>query len=180
MAGPTRRRTGCIAGGIAVGVLAKKPSFLEDSKVTTDIVIRTLTLEDYDRWMSVWQRAGLHSAKPKGRDSREAFARQFATGTHTMIGLEVDGELVGVVLATHDGRKGWINRLAVLPQYRRRGYAARLIAEAERVLRAQGMTIIAALIEGGNNASLALFQKLGYVELPGGVHYLSKRDSAEA
>ncbi len=148
--------------------------------MTDEIVIRTLNLEDYDRWMSVWQRAGLSSMKPKGRDSRSAFARQFASGTHSMIGLELSGELVGVVLATHDGRKGWINRLAVLPEHRRRGYAARLMAEAEGVLRAQGMIVIAALIEPGNDTSLALFRKIGYVELPDGIHYVSKRDSEEA
>jgi ribosomal protein S18 acetylase RimI-like enzyme len=144
------------------------------------ITVRTLTLEDYDRWMSVWQRAGLHSIRPKGRDSREAFARQFASGTHTMIGLELSGELIGVVLATHDGRKGWINRLSVLPEYRRQGYASRLVAEAERVLRAQRMTVIAALIEPGNDVSLVLFTKLGYVEPPDGMHYLTKRDSQDA
>ena len=145
-----------------------------------EITVRTLTLEDYDRWMSVWQRAGLHSIRPKGRDSRDAFARQLAGGTHTMIGLELSGELIGVVLATHDGRKGWINRLAVLPEYRLQGYAARLVAEAERVLRAQGMTVIAALIEPGNDVSLVLFTKLGYVEPPDGMHYLTKRDSEDA
>jgi len=145
-----------------------------------EITVRTLTLEDYDRWMSVWQRAGLHSIRPKGRDSRDAFARQLAGGTHTMIGLELSGELIGVVLATHDGRKGWINRLAVLPEYRRQGYASRLVVEAERVLRAQGMTVIAALIEPGNDVSLVLFTKLGYVEPPDDMHYLTKRDSEDA
>ena len=35
---------------------------------------------------------------------------------------EAGGELVGVVLGTHDGRKGWINRLAVAPAYQRRGH----------------------------------------------------------
>ena len=145
-----------------------------------EITVRTLTLEDYDRWMSVWQRGGLHSIRPQGRDSREAFARQFASGTHTMIGLELSGELIGVVLATHDGRKGWINRLAVLPEYRRQGYASRLVAEAERVLRAQGMTVIAALIEPGNDVSLVLFTELGYVEPPDGMHYLTKRDNEDA
>jgi len=145
-----------------------------------EITVRTLTLEDYDRWMSVWQRAGLHSIRPEGRDSRDAFARQLAGGTHTMIGLELSGELIGVVLATHDGRKGWINRLAVLPEYRRQGYASRLVAEAERVLRAQGMTVIAALIEPGNDVSLVLFTKLGYVEPPDDMHYLTKRDSEDA
>ena len=143
------------------------------------IVVHKLITEGYDRWMSVWQRAGLTTVRPTGRDSREAFARQLAGGTHTVIGLEVGDELVGVVLATHDGRKGWINRLAVLPEHRRKGYAGRLVAAAEQVLRDQGMTVIAALIEPENEGSLDLFQKLGYVEQVG-LHYVSKRDRAEA
>jgi ribosomal protein S18 acetylase RimI-like enzyme len=97
-----------------------------------------------------------------------------------MLGLEVGGELVGVVLNTHDGRKGWINRLAVVPEFRRQGHATRLVREAERLLREQGMTVIALMIEPGNEASLALFNQLGYVELEGGIHYLTKRDSEDA
>ena len=141
--------------------------------------LRELSLEDYDRFMSVWQSAGLTTVRPEGRDSREAFSRQLAEGTHTVIGLEAGSELVGLVLATHDGRKGWINRLAVLPEHRRRGYARQLVAAAERVLRDQGMTVIAALIEPENGESLALFQKLGYVEQVG-LHYMSKRERADA
>jgi ribosomal protein S18 acetylase RimI-like enzyme len=151
----------------------------EEATLAEDITLRTLTLADYDRWMAIWQEAGLHSIRPHGRDSRQAFARQLDSGTHTMLGLELSGELIGVVLATHDGRKGWINRLAIRPEYRRQGYAARLVAEAERVLHEQGISIIAALIETGNDASLTLFRKLGYSELPDGIHYVSKRDSAE-
>jgi ribosomal protein S18 acetylase RimI-like enzyme len=147
--------------------------------MSEEITVRVLSLGDYHRWMEVWQRAGLHSVRQQGRDSHEAFARQLASGTHTMIGLEVGTVLVGVVLATQDGRKGWINRLAVLPEHRHRGYAARLVAEAERALKQQGMTVIAALIEPENDASLALFLKLGYVEASG-MHYVSKRESAGA
>ena len=143
------------------------------------VTVRTLALADYDRWMELWQTAGLHSVRPLGRDSREAFARQLASGAHTMIGLEVEGTLAGVVLATHDGRKGWINRLAVLPAYRRRGFAARLVAEAEDVLHAEGILVIAALIEPENEASLGLFRKLGYEEARG-LHYVRKKDSQEA
>jgi ribosomal protein S18 acetylase RimI-like enzyme len=91
--------------------------------------------------------------------------------------LEVDGKLLGAVVATHDSRKGWINRLAVDPEHRRRGYEGRLIAAAEEALREQGMQVIAALIETNNPASLALFQRMGYAEIDTGIHYLSKRDS---
>jgi ribosomal protein S18 acetylase RimI-like enzyme len=141
--------------------------------------IRQLGLEDYDELLALWQRSGLHSLKPQGRDSRAALTHQLASGVQTILGLEVDGQLVGAVVATHDSRKGWINRLVVDPDHRRRGYAGRLIAEAERVLRAQGMRVIAALVESDNPSSLALFRRAGYIEIDAGIHYLTKRDSSD-
>jgi ribosomal protein S18 acetylase RimI-like enzyme len=142
--------------------------------------VRELGLDDLDRLLALWQRAGLHSLKLQGRDSRDALARQLASGVQTILGMESDGKLVGAVIATHDGRKGWINRLAVDPDYRRRGYAGTLIEAAERVLREQGLRVIAALVESDNRASLALFRRLGYVDAGGDVHYLSKRESSDA
>jgi ribosomal protein S18 acetylase RimI-like enzyme len=50
---------------------------------------------------------------------------------------------------------------------------------AEEVLRAQDIRIIAALVESDNPASLALFRKVGYIDAGQGVHYLSKRESAD-
>jgi ribosomal protein S18 acetylase RimI-like enzyme len=140
--------------------------------------VRKLSAEDYDRLLALWKRADLHSLKPQGRDSREAIARQLQTGVQTIMGLEVEGQLVGAVVATHDSRKGWINRLAVDPAFRHRGYGLRLVEEAEKELRTQGMQVIATLVESDNPASLALFHKANYVEIDPGMHYLSKRDSS--
>ncbi len=142
--------------------------------------VRTLGTEDYDRLVALWQRAGLHSLRLQGRDSREAIARQLETRVQTILGLEVDGRLAGAVVATHDSRKGWINRLAVDPDFRRRGYGLRLIRAAEEVLKSQGIEVIAALVESDNFASLALFQKAGYREIDPGMHYLTRRDRDEA
>jgi ribosomal protein S18 acetylase RimI-like enzyme len=139
--------------------------------------VRRLGLDDYEELLGLWRRAGLHSLKPQGRDSRVSLTRQLASGVQTILGLEVDGQLVSAVVATHDSRKGWINRLVVDPSYRRRGYAVRLISAAEEALREQGMHVIAALVESDNPASLALFRKAGYVEIDSGIHYLTKRDS---
>jgi len=139
--------------------------------------IRRLGLEDYDELLALWQRAGLHSLKPRGRDSRAGLARQLASGVQTILGLEVDGQLVGIVVVNHNSRKGWINRLAVDPDHRRRGYGARLVAAAEEVLREQGIHVIAVLIESDNPTSLALFRKVGYLEIDPGIYYLTKRDS---
>lgn len=143
-----------------------------------DGTIRELDLEDYDDLLDLWKRAGLHSLKPHGRDSVEAVGRQLDSGVQTILGLEIDGRLVGAVVATHDSRKGWINRLAVAPAHRRRGYGARLVRAAEEVLHDQGIRIIAALVEGDNRTSLALFERCGYA-VSSDIHYVSKRDSDE-
>ena len=137
--------------------------------------VRRLEIDDYDALLDLWRRAGLHSLRPQGRDSRAALAGQLTSGTLTILGIDVDGQLVGAVVATHDSRKGWINRLAVDPHHRKRGHAARLITAAEDWLGEQGIHIVACLIEAGNDASLALFRKAGYSELPTKLRYLTKR-----
>jgi GNAT superfamily N-acetyltransferase len=133
---------------------------------------------DYPAVMALWQRAGLH-IRPAGRDSAAAFAGQMARGRQRVIGLRAGSDLVAVAVLTYDGRKGWINRLAVDPAYRRRGLAARLIAEAERwFVEDQGLQVWAALIEAWNASSRALFARLGYGQ--GDVVYVSKRSAEEA
>jgi ribosomal protein S18 acetylase RimI-like enzyme len=141
----------------------------------TEWQVETLTADDYAAVRTLWIQAGL-PVKAGGRESQEQFIQQLAGATQSVLGVRGTECLIGVVIATHDGRKGWINRLAVHPDYRRRGVARRLIAEAEHMLQSQGLHIIAALIEDGNEASLALFQRAGYQDYPG-IHYLTKRES---
>jgi ribosomal protein S18 acetylase RimI-like enzyme len=102
-----------------------------------------------------------------------------AGGLQRVIGLREAGRLVAVAVLTHDGRRGWINRLAVDPACRRRGLAARLIAEAERwFTKDLGFEVWAALIAGENRGSQALFDALGYRRHD--VVYVSKRTRPEA
>ncbi len=141
------------------------------------ITLRHLTVNDYDAILALWQLAGLDSIRPQGRDSREAFADQLAHG-QVVLGLEEAGRLLACVVITDDSRKGWINRLAVDPDYRRQGLAARLVLEAERALREKGIHVFAALIERENAASLSLFQREGYRTHD--IAYVSKRDDEGA
>jgi len=145
--------------------------------VSQELAVVNLTADDYEAIRAVWEASGL-PVRAGGRDSREQFERQMAGDLQRAIGVKQGDELVGVVLTTHDGRKGWINRLAVRPDFRRRGAGKCLIAGAERLLHAQGIGIIAALIEDWNAPSLALFQGAGYSVHPD-IHYLTKRDSDE-
>jgi len=138
-------------------------------------LIRKLTIDNYDDIVGLWNRADL-SYKPEGRDSRLSIASEMEANPDFFMGAYAGNKLVGTVIASWDLRKGWINRLAVDPTYRRKGVAETLIAEAEKVLRKKGAKIICALIEGYNSGSMELFKKCGYVE-DRDVTYFSKRES---
>jgi len=142
-----------------------------------EYLIRPLDLSDYDKLMKLWSRSGL-AYRPKGRDSREAMAVLFRRMDSGVFGM-FDGEkIIGAVIGSSDGRKGWINRLAIDPDYRGRNLAAYLIREAENFLRDMGIKVIAALIEEYNTPSMSVFTKAGYSHDPK-IHYFSKRDSWE-
>ena len=139
-------------------------------------VIRQFRIEDYDRVMELWAAGGL-PLKPQGRDSRESIARQIGLpNVHFLVAEagEEGGRVIGTVLATHDGRKGWINRLAVDTALRRSGIGARLVSAAEEWLGSAGMDILACLIEDDNAVSMAVFLKLGYKKHPE-IIYFAKR-----
>jgi len=136
---------------------------------------RTLTADEYDLIIRLWTEAGL-SHRPHGRDSRAHIAREISEGTAVFVAAYEGEEPVGIVLLTDDGRKGWINRLAVLPEHRRKGIGMALIGEAERIFREKGRMIIGILIEDWNRPSFELFKKAGYV-VHEDITYLSKREN---
>lgn len=139
------------------------------------IRIREYRTADYDRVMALWAEGGL-PLKPQGRDSRENIARQIGLPNVRFLVAEAEegGPVIGTVLATHDGRKGWINRVAVEAGLRRQGIGLELIRAAEGWLESQGLDILACLIEEDNAVSMAVFQKLGYIKHPE-IIYFAKR-----
>jgi ribosomal protein S18 acetylase RimI-like enzyme len=144
--------------------------------MTDEFQVVYLGVAHHAEIMDLWQQAGLH-IRPEGRDSLAAFTRQMATGVQTPIGLRDGEKLIAVAITTHDSRKGWINRLAVLPAYRHRGLALRLIRLCEEHFQSEGIDIWAALIEDWNRASLALFRRAGY-DLAPNITYASRRTGA--
>ncbi|MBU7046696.1 MAG: GNAT family N-acetyltransferase [Theionarchaea archaeon] len=140
-------------------------------------MIRSLVQEDYDDMVTLWEESGL-SYRSKGRDSKELLQKQIEENPDLYLGAFINDKLIGCVLATFDGRKGWINRLAVSPEYRKRGIGQQLIDAAEKALKMRGATVIGVLIFDTNTPSLNLFEKMGYT-IHDNIQYVSKRDSEE-
>jgi GNAT superfamily N-acetyltransferase len=84
--------------------------------------LSTLSPRDYYAIIEVWNAAGL-PFKPLGRDSQAEVVRQMALDPEMWLGCFIEGKLVGVVIGSYDSRKGWLNRLAVVPEHQGKGCA---------------------------------------------------------
>jgi ribosomal protein S18 acetylase RimI-like enzyme len=143
----------------------------------SNVIIRKFNMKDYAEIIALWESVKL-PYRPEGRDSYDSIKAQIANGRTIFLVAEMDGKLVGGVLGTHDGRKGWINRLAVDPDFRHRNIAKRLVAGLEGELEDLGLEVFACVIEAENTVSQEVFRKLGYEFYD--VRYYSKRKTPES
>ena len=82
-----------------------------------------------------------------------------------LVGL-VEERIVACVMAGYEGHRGWLNYLAVAPEFRRQGLARAIVAEAERLLRAEGCPKINLQVRTTNAAVVEFYQRLGYTVDP--------------
>ena len=78
-----------------------------------------------------------------------------------LVGL-YDGQVVATVMGGFDGHRGLIHRLAVSPEYERRGFAAAMMAEVEKRLEAIGCTKVNLQVRSTNKQVVAFYQRHGY------------------
>lgn len=72
------------------------------------------------------------------------------------------GKIVGIVLGRFDGRRGWINHLAVDPGYRTRGLGRDLVKRVERRLVRKGCAKVNLHVEPENHGVSAFYVHIGY------------------
>jgi ribosomal protein S18 acetylase RimI-like enzyme len=116
----------------------------------TPITIRACLLEEAPLLLSFWKEA---AAGESPTDN--------ATGVNTLLKeredavmIAVDGDkIVGTIIAAFDGWRGNIYRLAILPEYRQRGIARKLVREAERRLVIRGAKRLVALASSHSDTS---------------------------
>lgn len=138
-----------------------------------EILIRDFIIDDYDAVTQFWNLSE-SEYHPRGRDARERIAREIKGDNAIFLLAESKGRIVGTIFCTHDGRKGWMNRLAVHPEIQRSGLGSTLIQEGEKRLRDKGIRVIAAMIWESNHPSRRLFEKEGYVLRRDALYYVKK------
>ncbi len=101
------------------------------------MIIREMTIDDYDEVYEMWQITTKRAlSKADERDQMERYLNHNAGMSQVAV---VDGKIVGTVLAGHDGRRGFIHHMAVLPEFRRKKIGHALAQTAIQKIREQGI-----------------------------------------
>ena len=125
----------------------------------TRAVVRPGRLEEIPEVLGLWREAG---SVPSVSDDPASLERLLETSEDALLVAEVDGRMVGTVIAGWDGWRANFYRLAVRPSARRRGIALRLVAEAERRLAAKGARRLSAIVMSEHDPAVALWLAAGY------------------
>jgi ribosomal protein S18 acetylase RimI-like enzyme len=139
-------------------------------------IIREIHVSEFDSLINIWTKASL-PFKPEGRDTKDNIRKQLFIETNRIFVTEINEKLVGALIASHNGRKGWINRLAVLPEFRGKGIANSLIKKAEDFFLSNKIKIFACLIEDWNDQSMKFFQNKDYIEHKEIIYFTKRIDS---
>lgn len=125
------------------------------------MIIRTMTIADYGRVYALWRSCrgmGLNDID----DSREGIERYLRRNPNTVFAAEEEGEIVGVIMAGHDGRRGYIYHTAVREDMRGRGIGRALVNEALNALKNEGISKIALVAFAKNQEGNAFWEKMGF------------------
>lgn len=79
------------------------------------------------------------------------------------VGL-LNGQIIGSVMAGYEGHRGWLNYLAVSPQYQRRGYGRKLVEKAIKELRKLGCPKVNLNVRKSNASVIGFYERLGFKE----------------
>ena len=123
------------------------------------VLVRAFKESDEARVIELWMFAGL--TKP-WNDPKKDIARKLKTQRDLFLVAELEGVVVGVVMAGYEGHRGWVNYLAVDIGQRRRGIATALMHDAERRLRALGCPKINLQVRLENTAVHAFYAAIGF------------------
>lgn len=132
-----------------------------------NIAIRPVVIEDYDGIYALWNSTEQsRRAMNPVDDTREGIGRYLKRNPNTCFLAcaenERGGQIAGVILTGHDGRRAIVHHLCIHPDYRRQGIAAMLVQRAEEALRAEGITKIFGLVFKDNDAANAFWESQGY------------------
>jgi len=125
--------------------------------------IRKLSIDNYDEIYNLWLSTpgmGLNQTD----DSKEGIEKYLKRNSDTCFTAVISDKIVGVILAGHDGRRGYIHHTAVSIEHRNKGIGSALVNAAEKALIAEGIHKIALVVFEKNKIGNTFWENISFTQ----------------
>ncbi len=124
-----------------------------------ELRIRSYRAGDEQQIVDLWIECDL--VVPQNDPMRDIVRKCSVNPEWFLIG-EIGRKIIATCMAGYEGHRGWINYLAVSPEYRRRGIASRIMEKAEMALKASGCPKINLQVRETNVGVIRFYESIGY------------------
>jgi ribosomal protein S18 acetylase RimI-like enzyme len=121
--------------------------------------IRFARATDVPAVLALWRES---DAEPSHTDDAESLLGLIHHDPEALVVAEVDGRIVGSVMAAWDGWRGSIYRLVVAPPHRRDGLGRQLVEVAEKRLAATGARRLQAIVVETDPCATGFWRATGW------------------
>lgn len=124
-------------------------------------MIRIMNIDDYEKVYDLWihtEGMGLNEAD----DSKEGIQKYLIRNPTTCFVAEENGEMIGVIMSGHDGRRGYIYHTTVKEEYRGHGIGKNLVESAMTALEQEGIHKAALVAFEKNISGNAFWENIGF------------------
>jgi ribosomal protein S18 acetylase RimI-like enzyme len=124
------------------------------------LVVRPYVETDEAQVIQLWRE--VLPDNPSWNVPKADIDRKLAVQRELFLVGDLDGEIVGTVMAGFDGHRGWVHLVAVATKQRHQGFGRAMMIEAEKKLRDIGCTKINLQVRATNQGVIDFYEKLGY------------------
>lgn len=117
--------------------------------------------EDFDVVYVLWQSLPLDIASYE--IEKEEILMTIKLNPTSCLVAEVEGKIVGAVIGAFNGRRGWINHLAIDEKFQKKGYGTKLFDACEQALKKVGARVIILSVEYKNLKALPFYLTRNYI-----------------
>ena len=125
-----------------------------------DLKIRVMTADDYDSVAKLWTNSSGVGVNPD--DSKENISKYLQRNPNISFVAVESGEIVGAILAGHDGYRGFIHHTAVTSSHRGMGIGTKLVNTAVDAIRNEGINKVVLVAFKTNTLGNNFWEKQGF------------------
>jgi len=125
------------------------------------VQIRAFDEQDTEQVVALWRQTELARA---WNDPHKDIERKLQVGRDLFLVGSVDGKLMACIMGGYEGHRGWINYLAVHPDYQRAGHGKTLVLTLEAMLFDLGCPKVNLQIRHGNTAVQQFYESIGFCD----------------